>query len=178
MEINAEEFYFVRHGQTDANVGHWKDFPETIPLNPTGREQALQIRPIIATLPIKTICHSPLNRAVETKEIIASDLDVDHVEIPELGECAGTLWLDLVRWETEKKLPIPPKIEEFINRVRIGLVRALEQPGPVLIVAHGGVHWAICHHLCDTLHRRIDNCVPLHFQKHPTQWVAQPLALV
>lgn len=173
--LRQEEFYFVRHGQTDANVKMLLDFPDTMPLNDVGREQAKQIRETIKRLPIQTICHSPIARAVETKQIITEGLSLPEVAIPELGECRAALWFQLVAWEEEKHKPLPPAVHAFVERVRVGLIRALEQPGPVLIVAHGGVHWAICHHLSDELHRRADNCVPFHFHKQADRWTSRKL---
>ncbi|MFS8562885.1 MAG: hypothetical protein LVR00_00520 [Rhabdochlamydiaceae bacterium] len=42
--------------------------------------------------------------------------------------------------------PLPPEGEArlFIERVKNGINQALSLPGPSLILAHGGVHWALC----------------------------------
>ena len=166
--FSQEEFYFVRHGQVpEANVKCLLEFPDTMPLNDVGRKQAEEIRQTIHKLPIRTVCHSPIARAVETKQIITEGLILPEVAIPELGECGPAQWFEMVAWEGEKHKPLPPVIQAFVERVRIGLIRALEQPGPVLIVAHGGVHWAICHHLCDKLHRRADASLFISKNKEP-----------
>ncbi len=55
-------------------------------------------------------------------------------------------------------------VELFMERVVIGVNQALSFPGPVLIVAHGGVHFALCHHMDIQEHTKtIDHCVPVHF---------------
>ena len=62
--ILAKEFYFVRHDQTDHNISkdqYKGDHVSTIPLNETGRKQALAIQPIIATLPFHAVYSSLMN---------------------------------------------------------------------------------------------------------------------
>ena len=58
-----KSFYFVRHRQTDHNLLDGidkEDHPENISLNDIGKKQAEFIEPFIASLPIQTICSSPL----------------------------------------------------------------------------------------------------------------------
>src|SRR3989338_1461541 len=98
--ILKKEFYFVRHGQTDHNLleGEEKgDHPADIPLNQTGRGQAATIEPMIALLPIQTICVSPMKRAQETKEIITARVEAPHYEVEGLGECSGKIWQEMGR---------------------------------------------------------------------------------
>src|SRR5437899_12962529 len=93
MMILQKEFYFVRHGQTDYNLlADESEHPAHIPLNATGRTQARAIEPIVASLPIKTVCFSPMKRAQETKEILSERLVVEYSEIGDLGECSGKVW--------------------------------------------------------------------------------------
>jgi broad specificity phosphatase PhoE len=58
--------FFVRHGQTDANLASrycgWTD----VPLNETGRSQALALRPLVIDRTFEAIYASPLSRAAET----------------------------------------------------------------------------------------------------------------
>ena len=52
----------------------------------------------------------------------------------------------------------------FMDRVRQGINQALSLPGPLLIVAHGGVHWALCCLMGIETHEwAIDNCTVVHF---------------
>lgn len=64
--ILQKEFYFIRHGQTDHNKSAPKIDHEDISLNDIGWQQANEIESIIAALPIKTICFSPLKRYAVT----------------------------------------------------------------------------------------------------------------
>jgi probable phosphoglycerate mutase len=178
--ILQKEFYFIRHGQTDHNISpvwHKVEAPLDIPLNNTGRSQATFVEPIIACLPIQTVCASPLKRAQETKEIVTSRLQVDHHDIEDLGECTTRIWLEMVRLGKNASLPTEGEVRLFIDRVRNGINHALSLPGPSLVVAHGGVHWAICSLMGIEEHEwAIDNCVPVHFTiRDNGKWAARKL---
>ncbi len=165
--ILRKEFYFVRHGQTDHNISEGKekgDHHGDIPLNATGRNQAAAIEPMIALLPILTICTSPMKRAKETKEIISARLPVPHYEINNLGECSAKIWGEMAQLGMYSPLPVGGEARLFIERVRKGINQTLSLPGPVLIVAHGGVHWATCCLMGIENHAwAVNNCDLVHF---------------
>lgn len=175
--ITKKEFYFVRHGQTDGNVAVVKQDHGDIPLNATGREQARSIEPIIASLPVKTICYSPLKRAKETREIACSNLSATHIEVLNLSECNKQIWMEMTAYE--KNTPATPKepVYGFMQRVLKGINEALSYDGPVLIVAHGGVHWAACCLMGIDQHDWIiDNCIVTHFSyTEDRRWMAKKL---
>lgn len=162
-KINKNEFYFVRHGQTDHNIGIVADSLD-LPLNSYGRQQSINILPCISSLPVKSVCFSPLLRAKETKNIIVAQLQATEYEIADLTECSFEDW---------KKMPIlkekgfedaPISIQLFIQQVKNGMEKSLSQAGPVLIVAHGGIYYALCYLLqvaSDSW--MIDNCEPVKF---------------
>ncbi len=165
--ILQKEFYFVRHGQTDHNISEGKhkgEHHDDVPLNETGRKQAKLIHSTISSLPIKTVCTSPFKRAQETKEIITSKLHANHHDIDDLGECSAQIWNEMVQYEKYSSLPEASLSRQFIDQVRNGINQALSFPSPSLIVAHGGVHWAICCMIeIDNHDWSISNCVPVHF---------------
>ncbi len=162
--ILKKEFYFIRHGQTDYNAsGTKEDHPHHISLNDTGRSQAECIEPLIATLPIKTICYSPLQRVKETKNIIASRLNAVHHEIEDLAECTTNIWEMMISLGPSAHGRAVDPVLSFMYRVAKGINLAILQPGPVLIIAHGGVHWATCCLMGVEHEWSIDNCVPVHF---------------
>ncbi len=174
--ITKKEFYFIRHGQTDYNATSKVDPPENTPLNTTGRSQANSIEPIIASLPVKNVCSSPLRRAQETKEIVTARLLVGHYEISDLRECSGNVWREMTALGRSAHLQAKGSVFTFMQRVRKGINQALEQEGPVLIVAHGGIHWAICCFLEANCKWAIDNCVPVHFAVgNDDKWTAKRL---
>ncbi len=160
-------FYFIRHGQTDANLqclmsgGGWD-----IPINETGVKQATKAAggPLKDLKDIKVICTSPMLRARQTTEILNKNLGLPVVVIEELRE-----WI-VGDWEKQPWGSIPdpfvggndpPNGEsriEFEQRVELGLKKSLQNHGPILIVAHGGV----LHGLATPLGFQnviIDNCV-------------------
>lgn len=175
--IHKKEFYFIRHGQTDFNIMPFvaKEYnPVDIPLNETGRKQAQTAESIIATLPIRTICCSPLRRAQETKQIISPRLEVPHHDIEDLSECSYELWKKMIAHGPRNLTEADRSILTFVEQVKSGVNEALSKNGPVLIVAHGGVHWAICALMQISDHNwSIDNCVPVHFRIEQGSWSAK-----
>lgn len=150
-------FYFLRHGQTDWNKAYRCMGSQDIPLNETGKQQALQAQEQCEHLGIATICTSPLQRAHETAAIIQKKLGCSLVVIDDLRECCwgsreGAFYLDSKnrgidhwqRWiagtEIYDKSETP---EQFFTRVQNGVEQALKYPGPVLIVSHSGVYRAL-----------------------------------
>lgn len=174
MIHKKEEFYFLRHGQTDHALGLLTD-QHDVPLNPCGRQQASAIEGLILSLPIKTICISPLKRAKETKEIAASKLLVQEYEIADLTECNLEVWKEMTALGPKAHLKAAGAVQTFMEQAISGINQALSLPGPVLIVAHGGIHWAMCC-MMDVEHEwAIDNCVPVHFTFTNQQWKAKKL---
>jgi uncharacterized phosphatase len=143
--ILKKDFYFVRHGQTDYNlIKDLKVDCDDIPLNPTGVQQAHSIESIISKLPIKSIGCSPLKRAKQTKEIVTRNLVASHQEIDHLSECNLQIWNDMMFHGVNAHTHGSEMVKGFMQQTLSGVNQALSLQGPVLIVAHGGVHWAIC----------------------------------
>lgn len=179
--ILKKEFYFVRHGQTDHNTLEGDlsgDHPKDIALNETGKKQAKAIEPIIALLPIRTVCSSPMKRAKETREIITVRLSATHHEVAHLGECSTKIWDKMVKLGMYCPLPTDSEVRPFIDRVREGINYALSLPGPLLIVAHGGVHWAAsCLMGIENHEWAIGNCALVHFSiGAEKRWTAKLMA--
>ncbi len=175
--ITQKEFYFIRHGQTDGNAAAVKQDHGDISLNSMGREQARMIEPIVASLPVKTICYSPLKRAKETREIACSSLIATHAEVTNLSECNTQIWQEMTTLGKQAKSTLNEPVYSFMQRVLKGINEALACHGPVLIVAHGGVHWAACC-LMEIDHHdwMIDNYIVTHFSiKEDGRWTARKL---
>lgn len=62
--------YLVRHGQTDWNIEHRIQGQTDVPLNATGRAQAVELSEKLSNFNIQKIISSDLSRAKETAEII------------------------------------------------------------------------------------------------------------
>lgn len=129
-------------------------------------------------MPIQTVCASPMKRAQETKEIIAARLSAPHYEIDDLGECSGKTWKEMARLGMYSPFPNDGDARFFMERMRNGMNHALSLPGPSLIIAHGGVHWAICCLMGIENHEwAVSNCAVAHFSIGPHgNWTATKLA--
>jgi len=177
IHIPPQPFYFLRHGQTDWNVQHKLMGNKDIPLNPTGVTQAIAAGESLIKESISTIITSPLIRAAQTADIIAAYTQAVVVPMPEFQEvCWGALqgtipgndaWL--AGWLNGEHLSGAETYAECVHRVRSGLTKALAHKGPVLIVSHGGVYWAIQKILGRPWHD-LGNCAAvLHTPpEHPT----------
>ncbi len=143
-------FYFLRHGETDWNKDHRAQGQMDVPLNATGIEQAKRASKIACDLDIVTICTSPLKRALDTAKMIQGSRRCNLEIIEDLSECSwGNREGDTKgRWFTDWKSgyanPAGAETYEiFIERALRGINLALKRPGPVMIVSHGGVYWAV-----------------------------------
>jgi uncharacterized phosphatase len=177
LMLVRKEFYFVRHGQTDYNLSKCKVDHEDVSLNATGLRQAQEIESIVATLSIKSVCYSPFKRAKETKEIITSRLQIDHYEMPDLGECTRQVWNDMTTSGMGAYQSHYPHVRSFMEKAINGINQALSYQGPTLIVSHGGIHWVICSLMNISTHDWvIDNCLPVHFFiENKDQWKARKI---
>ncbi len=142
-------FYFLRHGETDWNKERRLQGMTDVPLNLRGEEQAELARQAAAGLGLKSIAVSSLGRARRTAEIVNRDLGLamthyDSLREFDVGPYEGSTdgsWLD--HWRADGPVEGPERFSDFRKRVLGGMIEALMLDHPVLIVAHGGVFWAL-----------------------------------
>jgi probable phosphomutase (TIGR03848 family) len=84
----------IRHGRTASNAnGTLAGWTEGVALDDTGRRQASDLALRLRGLPIRVVASSPLQRCVETAEIVVSALVDVAVETDErVGECRYGSW--------------------------------------------------------------------------------------
>jgi probable phosphomutase (TIGR03848 family) len=84
----------IRHGRTTANAnGTLAGWTEGIGLDDVGRGQAGDLANRLRGLPIRAVVSSPLQRCVETAQIVANALtDVTVATDERLGECRYGAW--------------------------------------------------------------------------------------
>jgi broad specificity phosphatase PhoE len=167
MSQTEEKFYFVRHGQTEANLTNlacgsgWD-----IELNETGLAQAKALAEsdkIEICRDVKTICVSPMLRAKQTAEAITQVLHapivlIDQLKEWHLGDWERGSWADLPSLHHPDTNPPNGESQmEFGMRVSAGLTAALAHPGPIMIVAHGGV-WHAISRILSLPKGSIENC--------------------
>lgn len=161
-------FFYLRHGETNWNRAHRAQGRVDVPLNGNGWDQALRACHLVSGLEIATICASPLKRAMETAVLIQASLGCHLEVLDELAECswgeregqAKGQWLE--DWRAGHGNPEGAEpYEHFLERALRGVNKALEQPGPVLIVSHGGVYWSVQKHAALGSEFDIPNAVPI-----------------
>lgn len=185
MELLRQTFYFLRHGETEWNRIGLVQGQVNMPLNGNGLRQARIAGHLLAGAGIGTICTSPLERARLTAEIIAAGIHAPIRVIDNLRECdfgareghPKGAWYDA--WRAGVTPGGAEGFSAFMERALDGLNQALACPGPVLIVAHGGIYWAIERFAGIARRERIPNGVPLFHAPPPKPllpWRRQQLA--
>ena len=138
---------FIRHGQTDWNRDDRMQGSSDIPLNDTGRAQALDAVEVLRHAAWDVVVSSPLSRARETAEIIANALDVElGPSYPELverdyGPLEGANATDCIMRYPDKDYPGAESLDSVAERGLAGLAHvAADFPGRnVVIVCHGTI---------------------------------------
>jgi uncharacterized phosphatase len=140
--------YLVRHGETDWNAQRRIQGSTDIPLNATGRDQAATTGRLLARREWDGIYSSPLSRAMETANIIATEVGlgrpstIDQIVERNYGAAEGLNW-EQVESRFPGDLPVPgretrPEVAGRVIPALVGLATSL--PGAALIVVtHGGV---------------------------------------
>ena len=135
----------LRHGQTDWNIDLRLQGSTDIPLNETGKAQAVAAAEVLQPEDWHVVIASPLSRARDTAEIVANKLGMRVVIVPELIERSfGTAeGLDHASWRKlyESHVPIEglESLEDLRARTNLLLdLIANEYSGQrVLAVSHG-----------------------------------------
>lgn len=163
------EILLVRHGETDWNIQRRVQGHTDIPLNETGRSQALALADALAGEPLDAVYSSDLARASETARLIAERRGLEVVVLRELRERDFGTWEGLTDDEVLERFPeagngpwgdAETKAEMFA-RVNTVLRRiAAEHPdGRVLVITHGGPVRSLLLHCGGDGADRIGNCV-------------------
>lgn len=176
--IPARPFLFLRHGESVYNrVGRIQGRRD-VDLSETGIAQAEAARHALAGAEVGTLCASPLRRALETARIVNRDLGRPLVVIDDLAECGlGALEGEHVpfatwfpRWRAGGWPEGAETYDGFLARALRGVAAALAHPGPVLIVAHGGVYWSVQRALGLEEGAVIANAAPILHTPGPDGW--------
>lgn len=166
-------FFYLRHGETEWNRRRLLQGSADVPLNETGLAQAEAAADAMAAMRFGTIVASPLSRARVTAETIAARLGLGVSIEPGLAEgswgpAEGQPYEDkLERWYAGETLPGAESFSDFTRRIAAAVARVLENPGPVLIVAHGGSFSALRKCLDLPPGATIPNAVPIRLNPNP-----------
>jgi uncharacterized phosphatase len=136
----------LRHGQTDWNIQFLLQGITDIPMNETGLIQARAASEVIVATEWDLILTSPLSRARQTAEIVASKGGFPEIQIEELllersfGEAEG---LSHDEWKARYKdldeIPGGESVSDLMKRSELLLDTILDRyPGKsILAVSHG-----------------------------------------
>lgn len=174
--------YFVRHGQTDWNVVARLQGKSDIPLNDTGRAQAVKTRDLLKEVKMDKIYCSPLQRAKETASIINELWHLPIIEDERLiergfGKFEGVhrdeidfanLWI----YDTKPMFEGGEDTASFYARVTSFLddIRNEAIENNILLVAHGGVsipyqcYFNVGNHVEDLSSLIVDNCAVISYE--------------
>lgn len=141
--------YFVRHGQTDANISMNNGEvvgEDDAPLNGNGKQQAKATAEKMKNLHIEIILSSPFKRTVETAEIINKYHDLPIIIDLNLRERDGGN-IDEKTWheafDFDKNVEFDGEsATEFFERVYAAIdgIKEKHANKNILVVSHGGVH--------------------------------------
>jgi broad specificity phosphatase PhoE len=158
-------FYFVRHGESEANAARRFAGRTDSPLTMRGRGQAEAVAKALAKIPFDRIVSSPLARCRDTALVIARrhqlpvDLEPDLVEI-DVGDRTGTQFDEargLPEWSDDGFVAWPrgETLDLVLSRAHRVITRiASENAGQrVLVVGHGGVTRILMSHFLGLLPR-------------------------
>ncbi|WP_203138373.1 histidine phosphatase family protein [Microbacterium sp. JZ31] len=137
----------VRHGQTDWNFELRIQGRTDIPLNDTGRAQALLAAETLRDGGWTRITSSTLQRAKETAQIIADELGLDAPDTHEglverdYGVGEGSLVADFHERYPTGEAPDSEPVEKVAERALRAVSEVADEAGdrPTIMVAHGGV---------------------------------------
>ena len=164
-------FYYLRHGETEANAAGTIAGSLDVHLTPLGREQARLAARALENAPITAIYSSPLRRARETAQPIAEALGLPVTLLEEIAE---RNWGDLEGMPRHSHVRgVKPQggesADAFMRSVLAGFAR-IDAAVP-LIVAHSGVFRVLCRTLSIVeAEAPVANCLPLRFEPVAGGW--------
>ena len=144
----SSPIYLIRHGETEWNRQQRIQGSTDIPLNDTGRQQALATAVLLKGALPDLVFASPLSRAFETATIIAGSLGLDGPSaVPGLvernyGDAEGLDYRQIEdRFPDRSLVPGQESREQLAARsleALLGLAYA-NDGASIVVVAHGGV---------------------------------------
>jgi broad specificity phosphatase PhoE len=175
-------FYFVRHGQTDANKqGLMCGRGWNIELNEAGIDQAKAARDLLnAENDLGTFYVSSMIRTRQTAQILNEHLNlpVSHLQDLEewdVGEWDRRLWADVKdKFLSGVEPPGGESRSQFRDRVIAVLSQCAESVAPAILVSHGGV-WQVIQQYLGIEPIKAENGVVIACTYQSGRWQARML---
>lgn len=156
-------FFFVRHGESEANLARVFSGRRDSPLTERGRAQAVTVADAIADVPFDRIVATPLSRSLDTALVIARrrkmpvDVVRDLIEI-DVGDNTGKAFDEIAglpEWKDDGFVSWPKgeSLEQVLRRGLKALTRLHRESegGTVLVIGHGGVTRILVSHFLGIL---------------------------
>jgi probable phosphoglycerate mutase len=170
----------LRHGETAYNARGLSQGALDIDLNETGRAQAQAAGPVLKDRGITGIFSSPMRRTRETTAIVNARLNLPVTFEPELREVVfggmegKPLHPWFIDWMEGRATPAGAEsFAEIKQRTAMVIQKLLQNSGPILIVAHGGIFRAMRDLMGLPREGLTPNAVPLFCEYTLTGWRIQ-----
>ena len=161
----ATTFFFVRHGESEANLARRFSGRSDSPLTERGRAQARTVADALSDVAFDRVVATPLSRSLDTALVIARlrkmpvDVVSDLVEI-DVGDRTGAAFDEvagLPDWNDDGFVSWPngESLEQVVAR-SLRALKAIHQQSPgatVLVIGHGGVTRILVSHFLGLLPR-------------------------
>lgn len=139
----------IRHGETDWNAEKRIQGQTDIPLNATGRAQALAMASRAAHYPFAAIYSSDLSRACDTAQAIADRIGLEVKTLPQLRERHFGLFQGLTAQEAKTRYPA--EYAKYKGRDVVYDFETGESLTALAQRAMDAVDWLVRHHEGQTL---------------------------
>jgi probable phosphoglycerate mutase len=156
-------FFFVRHGESEANLARVFSGRRDSPLTERGRAQAVTVADALDAVPFDRIVATPLSRSLDTALVVARrrkmpvDIVRDLIEI-DVGDNTGKTFDEIAGlpgWRDDgfTAWPKGESLEQVLAR-SLHALKAIHREAPggtVLVIGHGGVTRILVSHFLGIL---------------------------
>lgn len=146
------KLFLVRHGQTEANLNRIYSGQTDVMLTEEGRQQAMQIRPVLANMTFDRVYSSDLSRAIDTQRLALPGVEgirTGLIREIDVGAAAGCPFGQVPGapegWSSARDVdPYVPlggeSWAQVVERLRVFLKQLEEDPcDRVAAFVHGGL---------------------------------------
>ena len=174
-------FWFVRHGESLAQLNQWEGPDPDVPLSPLGEQQAEALAEAVGALPVERVLVSPFLRARQTAERAARLLEHEHQVVEDLRERFAGSWITMRGSKlVDTKLSVwdfqPPHGESILQAATraIKALHELATEHNTAVFAHGRVLAGVLalldeRDLSEPI-EALDNCVLYPREIAPGHW--------
>jgi broad specificity phosphatase PhoE len=167
-----KKFYFIRHGETTYNQEKRYTGLHDIPLNDNGKRQIKATLVALEDKDISCVYTSPLSRALETADIIASHLNIPIIILDKLKERDFGIIQGRKKIHYKKRYFYQGQTLYQHKKETLRAFRQIKKESNFLIVAHSGTYKALCKSLLNqTVSQSVTNAqVVCFYQNENKEW--------